>query len=80
MTADLPARVNALRDARVLSSSRTNSLNTTLNLHGNGGDVGEVKSFLNQVNAWIHAGILTAAQADDLLAAGTNLLKSLQTL
>jgi hypothetical protein len=56
--AELRARVNALLVAGVLSSSRANCLNTKLNLHGNGGDIGKVKSFLNQVNAYIHAGVL----------------------
>jgi hypothetical protein len=76
--ADLRARVNALRDAGVLSSSRAHSLNAKLNLHGNGGDIGKVRSFLDQVNASFDAAILSEAQAKVLLAAGTNLLMSLR--
>lgn len=74
--ADLQARVNALRDAGVLNRGQANSLTVKLNLHDNNGDAGKVRSFLNHVEAFLNAGILTQEQADDLLSWGNILLLS----
>jgi hypothetical protein len=75
--ADLQAQVNALYAAGVLNRGQANALTVKLRPQGNGGDGGRVQSFLNQVEAWLAAGILTAAQADPLLAAGQTLLAGL---
>jgi predicted outer membrane repeat protein len=75
--ANLQAQVNALYTAGVLNKGQANALTVKLRLQDNGGDGGRVQSFLNQVDAWLAAGILTAAQADPLLAAGQTLLAGL---
>ncbi len=73
---DLQARVTALRTAGVLNQGQANSLIVKLDLHGNNGDAGKVRAFLNQVQAYLNAGILTQAQADTLLGPGNTLLLS----
>jgi CSLREA domain-containing protein len=75
--ANLQAQVNALYKAGVLNQGQANALNVKLRLQGNAGDVSRAQSFLNQVEAWLAAGILTPAQADTLLAAGQSLLAGL---
>jgi hypothetical protein len=74
--ADLQAQVNGLRAAGVLNQGQANALNVKLNLKGNHGDAGKVQAFLNQVQAFFDAGILTQAQADALLGPGNVLLLS----
>ena len=75
--ADLQAQVNALLDSGVMNQGRADSLNVKLDLKDNAGDIGKVQSFLNEVAAYLNAGILTQAQADALTAAGKILLTSL---
>jgi hypothetical protein len=75
--ANLQDQVNALYAAGVLNKGQANALTVKLRLQDNGGDSGRVQSFLNQVDAWLANGILTAAQADPLLAAGQTLLAGL---
>jgi hypothetical protein len=72
----LQAQVTALRTAGVLNHGQATALNAHLNLHDNPGDIGRVQSFLNQVNAFLNAGILTPAQANALLGPGNILLLS----
>src|SRR5262249_54404132 len=74
--ADLQAQVRALRDAGALNGGQANSLIVKLNLHGNNGDIGKVQAFLNEVQDFRAAGILTQAQADSLLGPGNILLLS----
>jgi hypothetical protein len=74
--AALQAQVSALQAAGVLNNGQANSLIVKLNLPGNNGDVGKVQAFLNEVQAYLSAGILTQAQADDLLGPGNILLLS----
>jgi FG-GAP-like repeat/Cadherin domain/FG-GAP repeat len=75
--ADLNAQVDALVAAGVLNKGRGKALN--LNLKDNNGDGGKVRAFLNQVRAFLQAGILTQAQADSLLVPGKILLRSVRT-
>lgn len=74
---DLRAQVNALRDSGMLNVGQANSLVIKLILRGNDGDVGRVQSFLMEVNALLHAGILSPAEADALRVAGSALLTGL---
>lgn len=74
--ADLQAKVRALQTAGVLNNGLANSLIVKLNLKDNNGDSGKVQAFLNEVQADLNAGILTQAQADDLLGPGNLLLLS----
>jgi hypothetical protein len=78
--ADLQARVDALRLSGVLNQVQANSLRSNLNgLLGNVLDKGivvAVRAFLNQVTAYLNAGILTQAQANTLLGPGNILLLS----
>jgi hypothetical protein len=76
--ADLRARVAALRDAGVLNKGRANSLLVKLDLKENNGDAGRVQAFLNEVGAFLQAGILSPAQADSLLGPGGVLLLGLR--
>src|SRR5262249_34656263 len=71
-TTDLRAQVKALRDAGVLNQGQANSLIVKLNRQGNRGDIGKMHAFLNEVQAFLRAGILTQAQADALLGPGNN--------
>ena len=71
---DLQARVNALRDAGVLNEGQRNSLNVKLNLAGNAGDADKVQGFLHHVRDFLADGILTQAQAEELLRWGNSLL------
>ena len=75
--AALQAQVNALLRSGVMNQGHANSLNVKLDLKDNAGDIGKVQSFLNQVAAYLNAGILTQAQADALTAAGKILRTSL---
>jgi hypothetical protein len=68
--ANLQAQVSALQTAGVLNHGQANSLIVKLNLKGNNGDVGKVQAFLNEVADFLHAGILTQAEADALLGPG----------
>jgi hypothetical protein len=47
-----------------------------INLRDNGGDAGTVRAFLNRVQAFLGAGILTQTQADAPLGPGNVLLVS----
>jgi autotransporter-associated beta strand protein len=76
--AELQARVNALRDAGVLTRGQANSLVVKLNLHGNNGDVGRVGALLHEVDALGNAGVLSPIQAEALRAAGNVLLTGLR--
>jgi autotransporter-associated beta strand protein len=76
--ADLEAQVEALRVAGVLNRGQANSLMTKLDLKNNNGDIGRVQAFLNEVNAYVRAGILTTEQANRLLGAGSMLLTGLK--
>jgi hypothetical protein len=73
---DLQALVSALQTAGVLNQGQASSLIVKLNLKGNTGDIGMVQAFLNEVAAYVNAGILTQAQADALLGPGNILLLS----
>jgi hypothetical protein len=72
--ANLQAQVSALGTAEVLNSGQANSLIGKLNLQGNGGDVGKVQAFLNQVASFVQDGSLTQGQADSLQYWGNILL------
>jgi hypothetical protein len=78
--ADLQARVRALQTAGVLNQGQANSLIVKLdNLQAAHTDkvlIGKVKAFLSEVAAYLSAGILTQAQADDLSYWGNILLLS----
>ena len=74
--AKLQAQVRALQTAGMLNQGRAQSLIVKLNLQGNHGDSGKVQAFLNQVQEFRDAGILTQAQADSLLGPGNILLLS----
>jgi autotransporter-associated beta strand protein len=76
--ADLQDLVNALRAAGALNPGQANSLIVKLDLKGNAGDVGRVQGFLNEVAAYLSAGILAPAQADELTAGGNVLLTGLR--
>jgi autotransporter-associated beta strand protein len=76
--ADLQAQVGALRDAGLLNQGRANSLRVKLELRDNHGDIGRVQAFLNEVDAFLRAGILSPAQADALRGAGNVLLFGLR--
>jgi hypothetical protein len=68
--------VSALQAAGVLNKGQANSLIVKLDLKGNNGDSGKVGAFLNEVAAYLNAGILAQAQADALLGPGNILLLS----
>jgi hypothetical protein len=51
--------VSAFQAAGVLNRGQANSLIVKLNLKGNHGDIGKVQAFLNEVAAYVQAGILT---------------------
>jgi parallel beta-helix repeat protein len=74
--AALQAQASALQTAGVLNEGQANSLIVKLNLDGEHGDIGKVQAFLNEVEAYVHAGILTQPQADVLLYYGNILLLS----
>jgi hypothetical protein len=76
--ADLQARVSALQASGVLNKGQTNSLIVKLDLKNNQGDIGRLQAFLNEVNALLHAGILSPEQADALLGPGNILLTGLK--
>jgi hypothetical protein len=76
--ADLQAQVNALKAAGVLNKGQANALLVKLNLQGNAGDIDKVESFLDQVEDFQSAGILTKAQARALRGPGTILLLSVR--
>jgi hypothetical protein len=71
---NLRAMVSALKTAGVLNREQAHSLIVTLSLNGNNGDIDKVQAFLNEVQAYLGAGILTQAQADPLLYWGNILL------
>ena len=75
--AALQSQVNTLRAVGVMNQGQTDSLNVKLDLKDNAGDIGKVESFLNQVAAYLNAGILTQDQADALTAAAKILRTSL---
>jgi hypothetical protein len=60
----------------VLNGGQANSLDVKLLLQGNDGDAGRVQVFLNQVQAFLDAGILNQDQADALSGSGRILLLS----
>ena len=72
--ADLQAQIAALAAMGVLNGGQANALTVKLDLKGNAGDADKVRSFLSQVTDFREAGILTAAQAESLLARGNVLL------
>jgi hypothetical protein len=74
----LQSHVDQLRLNGVLNGGQTTALNSKLSLKGNGGDVGRVNSFINQVLALFRAHILTQDQANSLLDAAADLLAGLQ--
>ena len=51
--------MSALQSTGVLNPGQAHSLIVKLNLHGNHGDIGKVQAFLNEVAAYVQAGILT---------------------
>jgi len=69
--------LRALGAAGVLNQDEANSLIVKLNLKGNNGDIGKVQAYLNEVAAYLNAGILTQAQAGALLGPGNILLLGL---
>ncbi len=71
---DLGALVNALVADGVLNEGQGESL--MIFLRDNNGDIGKVQSFLNELAAFVNAGILTQEQADPLLLLGNFLLLS----
>src|SRR5947208_9755655 len=72
--AALQAQMNVLQLAGVLNQGQANSLNAKLRLKGTLGDIDRVQSFLDQVGDLLADGILTRAQAEELLQSGTILL------
>jgi hypothetical protein len=74
---NLCALVDSLYAAGVLNHGQENSLCQKLNLQGNNGDIGKMQAFLNEVQAFVQAGILTQAQAGTLQVPGNNLLQGL---
>src|SRR5262249_11322 len=72
--ADLDQMVQAMVRAGVLTSGQGEAL--SINLRDNHGDIGKVQAFLNQVKAFLQAGILNQAQADSLLDPGNILYLS----
>jgi len=72
--ADLDLIVQALVRDGVLTSGQGEAL--SINLRDNHGDIGKVQAFLNQVKAFLQAGILNQAQANSLLQPGNFLLIS----
>jgi predicted outer membrane repeat protein len=73
---ELQAQVDALTAAGVLNGGQANALDVKLLLQGNDGDTGRVQAFLNQVQAFLNAGILNQSQAEALLGPGNILLLS----
>jgi autotransporter-associated beta strand protein len=76
--ADLRAQVEGLRATGVLNRGRANSLVVKLDLKDNGGDIGRVQAFLNEIAALLNAGILSRVEADALLTPGNILLVGLR--
>jgi parallel beta-helix repeat protein len=74
--ASLQSQVSTLQSAGVLNHGQANSLSVKLNLEGDDGDIGRVQAFLDEVAAYLNAGILTQAQADALQYWGNILLLS----
>jgi len=70
----LQALVSTLQTSGVLNQGQANSLIVKLDLKDNAGDIGKAESFLNQVAAYLNAGILTQAEADELAYWGNILL------
>jgi Bacterial Ig-like domain (group 3) len=60
-----------------LNSGQADALTSHLDLKGNNGDAHKVEAFINQVNAFRRAGILTAGQADALIKKANMLLVTL---
>lgn len=75
--AAIQQQVNTLVTSGVVNKGQGNALFVKMNLKGNGGDIGRVQGFINQVNALLQAGILTEEQANLLLNAADSLLMSL---
>jgi hypothetical protein len=75
---ELRARVDGLRSEGVLSRGVAAALKATLDLKGNAADVLRAGLFLLEVKVLRWAGVLTAAQANDLLGPGSTLLLSVK--
>jgi hypothetical protein len=75
--AEIAARIDALYAAGVINEGQAEAL--TFYLKDNNGDAGKVGAFLNEVNAYVLAGILTEEEAGVLLKFGNMLLVSLTT-
>jgi hypothetical protein len=74
--ADLQAQVTALQSRGVLTPGLANKLTSKLVLRGRAEDAGLVQEFLEKVQDFLRAGVLTQAQADALLGPGNILLLS----
>jgi uncharacterized delta-60 repeat protein len=70
-------QINTLLAAGTITSGQAEAL--SFMLKDNNGDAGKVQAFLNEVQAYINAGILSAEQAEDLLSSGNLLLISVST-
>jgi hypothetical protein len=75
--ADLKARVAGLGAVGALSGDQAHELTARLKLKGNSGDIDKLRSFLDQVEDFLGAGILSRAQAAELQEPGDVLLLSL---
>ena len=63
----LGRQIDGLLADGTLNKGRANALKVKLDLKGNRGDVGKVDAFINQILAFLDAGILSAARARPLL-------------
>jgi hypothetical protein len=72
------ARPSAPQAAGPLNAGRANTLIPDLSRTGSNGDAGTVQAFLNEVAAYLNAGILSQDQADALLGPGNTLLLGLR--
>jgi sulfur carrier protein ThiS len=76
--ASLVAQVKALQQASVLTAKQANVLLGDLALQGNRGDVGKMRSFINEVKSYVSSHTLSKAQANALLGPANILLQGLE--